>query len=127
MGSNPIPSAMPIMDADANREYQKAWQRRRVSDLHLRIMKAIRQSRVIAKQRGHAPCETDVEQIKLAFTGKCFLCDSDDSDGKRRLHVDHDHVTGAFRGWLCNGCNLGIGSLKDSVDLLLKAAAYLSN
>jgi hypothetical protein len=42
-----------------------------------------------------------------------------------KLHLDHDHVTHAFRGWLCRTCNLGIGSLGDNVDGLQRAIAYL--
>ena len=42
-----------------------------------------------------------------------------------KLHLDHDHITHAFRGWLCRTCNLGIGSLGDNVDGLQRAIAYL--
>ena len=57
--------------------------------------------------------------------GCCKVCGTADSGGKGRFHVDHNHTTGKVRGLLCNGCNIGIGHLKDSPDVLLKAAAYL--
>jgi Recombination endonuclease VII len=41
------------------------------------------------------------------------------------LCLDHDHVTGQFRGWLCRNCNLGIGSLGDDLASLRRAVAYL--
>jgi len=43
----------------------------------------------------------------------------------RNLALDHDHDTGAFRGWLCGRCNTGIGSLGDNLAGVLKAVAYL--
>ena len=30
--------------------------------------------------------------------------------GQRRIHLDHDHVTGKIRGVLCRDCNCAIGS-----------------
>lgn len=42
-----------------------------------------------------------------------------------RTHVDHDHDTGIFRGWICNRCNLGIGLLGDSIEGLRRALTYL--
>ena len=42
------------------------------------------------------------------------------------LYLDHDHLTKEFRGWLCNGCNISIGGLGDSVEGLKKAIAYLT-
>lgn len=38
---------------------------------------------------------------------------------------DHDHVTGKFRGWLCNDCNLVLGYAKDSRDRLQLLINYL--
>jgi hypothetical protein len=45
--------------------------------------------------------------------------------GKRKLHLDHCHLTGVFRGWLCQYCNTGIGALSDNVGGLHLAIAYL--
>lgn len=36
--------------------------------------------------------------------------------GKRALHLDHCHTTGAFRGWLCGSCNTAFGRLGDSFE-----------
>jgi hypothetical protein len=41
------------------------------------------------------------------------------------MHLDHDHKTGKFRGWLCQSCNVGLGHLGDSIASLQSAIAYL--
>ena len=41
--------------------------------------------------------------------------------------MDHDHVTGKFRGILCHPCNTSLGLLSDRADVLRKAADYLEN
>lgn len=55
--------------------------------------------------------------------GLCAICGN--PPGKKSLAVDHCHKTGQIRGLLCGGCNIGIGHLKDSIELLKKALAYL--
>lgn len=45
--------------------------------------------------------------------------------GARGMHLDHDHRTGEFRGWLCHHCNVGIGNLGDSMAGLQMAMKYL--
>jgi hypothetical protein len=58
--------------------------------------------------------------------GGCAICGRQDaSQAKRRLHVDHDHATGAIRGLLCHGCNVGLGSFRDDPARLERAAEYL--
>lgn len=54
----------------------------------------------------------------------CELCGRPPK--KRALHLDHDHVTGKFRGWLCGRCNVSIGALGDSAEGLQRAVRYLS-
>lgn len=53
---------------------------------------------------------------------KCELCGN---ASNRALHLDHDHSTGLFRGWLCSNCNLAIGLLRDSAETCIAAARYL--
>jgi hypothetical protein len=40
-------------------------------------------------------------------------------------HVDHNHITNAIRGLLCNNCNLLLGHSKESPDILQSAQSYL--
>jgi hypothetical protein len=51
----------------------------------------------------------------------CELCGRTD----RLLTWNHDHTTGHHRGWLCQGCNTGLGGLGDTVEDLERALAYL--
>jgi hypothetical protein len=39
--------------------------------------------------------------------------------------IDHCHVSGAFRGWLCHKCNTGLGKLGDDLEGVRRAIAYL--
>lgn len=43
----------------------------------------------------------------------------------RDFALDHDHTTGAFRGWLCWHCNTALGLLGDCVEGVERALAYL--
>lgn len=55
--------------------------------------------------------------------GVCAACRGTCS--KEYLSVDHDHETGEVRGLLCSTCNLALGYVKDSVDLMRSLIAYL--
>lgn len=64
------------------------------------------------------------DEMLVEQDGLCAICGGRD-DG-RSLAVDHDHATGEVRGLLCGGCNLGLGSFRDSSRYLMAAVAYLN-
>ena len=55
---------------------------------------------------------------------RCELCNGL-PNGRGNLHLDHDHETGAFRGWICSTCNTGLGKLGDNLQGLLRAMDYI--
>ena len=72
--------------------------------------------------------EEQYDQMLEAQSGRCAICGTDTPTGKwKAFAVDHDHKTGLVRALLCNECNRGIGLLKDSAELLQKAANYIAN
>ena len=66
----------------------------------------------------------DYDSMLAQQGGKCAICKSEEPKGKR-FSVDHNHKTGEVRGLLCNPCNVAIGLLKDSPDVLESAKEYL--
>jgi hypothetical protein len=44
---------------------------------------------------------------------------------KTPFRLDHDHITGAFRGFICDACNTGMGKFRDNSDLMQRAIDYL--
>lgn len=101
-------------------EKQKLWRdanKEKVSESGRRATRKILYSR-------YGLTMDDYESILASQKGVCAICGM--PPGRRPLSVDHCHDTGAVRGLLCHSCNTGIGFLKDSVDLLKKAAKYLN-
>lgn len=64
--------------------------------------------------------QDDYFYAKPPEDGKCEICDQ-----KKRLVYDHDHSTGKFRGWLCDGCNVSLGRFNDDIALFKRAIEYL--
>jgi hypothetical protein len=54
--------------------------------------------------------------------GRCAVCGE---ESERRLHVDHNHQTGAVRDLLCEWCNHAIGKARDDPARLRAMADYL--
>lgn len=84
-------------------------------------------SRNAALQRKYGISLEDFDQLRKDQNYSCFLCNTHEEERKQSLVVDHNHNTGQARRLLCTSCNVGIGMLKDSPDLLRKAAEYLEN
>lgn len=49
----------------------------------------------------------------------CAIC------GGHASVVDHCHVSGAVRGYLCQQCNLGLGHFRDNPGVMANAISYL--
>ncbi len=90
----------------------------RVRTPHYRVVHRDAQRARNAELRGYArpPRERDCPPRP----DRCESCGEDSSD----LRLDHDHTTGAFRGWCCDGCNTGL-KLADSPRLCRLRAVYL--
>lgn len=65
------------------------------------------------------------EEMISEQNGCCGICGEFRLPEQRVLVVDHNHNTGKIRGLLCHPCNMGIGQLKDSIDVLRRAVLYL--
>ncbi len=61
-----------------------------------------------------------VDDLRAKQSDRCAICGE-----TRPGHIDHDHDTGLTRALLCEGCNLGLGLLRDDPSLLRAAAAYV--
>jgi hypothetical protein len=90
-----------------------------------RFKMAIYRAQHAAKQLGYSPCTATVEEVTAAFTGKCHVCGVPEVECTQRLCLDHDHETGAFRGFLCDNCNRVLGFVRDSADRMRALADYV--
>lgn len=66
----------------------------------------------------------EYRDMLAAQDGRCAICGDEPPAGKR-LHVDHNHETGATRDLLCRWCNYALGNAKDDPDRLRAMANYL--
>jgi hypothetical protein len=63
---------------------------------------------------------------------KCAVCNNEETvknnwnkEKTRNLAIDHCHKTGIIRGLLCYRCNVTLGKVEDSPELLRNLADYL--
>jgi hypothetical protein len=77
-----------------------------------------------AKRGGYAPPALTVKELSRMLDsrgGMCPICRENPAG-----HLDHDHITGRVRGWLCSNCNLMLGHAKDNSATLARAQEYLN-
>lgn len=67
----------------------------------------------------------DYDKLFAQQGNVCAICGGTESKGYGAMHVDHNHKTGGIRGILCQACNVTLGKMQDSPELLRKAADYL--
>jgi hypothetical protein len=67
----------------------------------------------------------EFESLLASQNNLCKICKTDTPRGRGSFVVDHNHTTGKIRGLLCTECNVGLGMMKDSIEILEKAITYL--
>lgn len=100
----------------ANREKFRGYDRKKYAKRKAKDPEALR-LRILAQRRKKLPTPTRPEPEWCECCGRLpgtVLC------------LDHDHVTGKFRGWLCNQCNRALGLFGDSLADLTRAVQYLA-
>lgn len=115
---------------DCNREEGRRWRKgnlERDRRNHRSYAKANREkiasySRNYRLLKAHGITELQYRGLVKAQDGLCAICRAVTAE----LDVDHCHKSGKVRGLLCNSCNVGIGHLRDSIEILQSAIAYLS-
>lgn len=79
------------------------------------------------RKRNYGITHEQFEQLLIKQNFNCAICQNKlILAEKRKMHVDHDHATGAIRGLLCNNCNNGLGHFKDNNEYLKNAIKYLT-
>jgi hypothetical protein len=93
------------------RELQNSWRRRAQRSGYA---KKYYREKICPKRYGFTapPAPPHCEACGIPFT--------------KTPHIDHDHATGKFRGWLCHHCNHALGNAKDSRDRLQLLINYLA-
>lgn len=107
--------------AERMREYYRASPEARAKRaVNSKAYHAAHKLRRAEISRKHARKKAGASSPSAAWKiGQCEICTLPSGD----LHWDHDHATGAHRGWLCHNCNVALGLLRDS-PLVLKAALH---
>ena len=127
--------------ADYDREYRKIhkeqarehtrrwgkanpeWLKQRTKNRHKMNPNTRRNARL---KRVYGISGAQYEAMLVAQNGVCAICGGTFEVGPfRKPCVDHDHITGAVRGLLCNDCNVGLG-FYERKNFATSAAAYLS-
>ena len=57
---------------------------------------------------------------------ECPICKKRTIPGlTSKVVLDHDHITGKPRAWICDSCNTGLGRFKDDIQTIQNAIKYL--
>lgn len=68
----------------------------------------------------------DYERMVKEQNNSCAICGAEGGEGRKRLIVDHHHVTGKIRQLLCQPCNAVLGMCFENTSTLQSAIQYLN-
>jgi len=107
------------------------WNKSPASVIARRLRQRLYMRRWNAKNSGWGSLTRSLKRNNLTLDQYHAMSESQDfscaicGDDRRRLRIDHDHGDGHVRGLLCDGCNSGLGSFRDSRRRLGRAQVYL--
>ena len=105
------------------REYQRAYftkpEKRTLRNRRARQYQTTPEAKRLRRER------RETRRTNLAGRQKPDVCEVCGRTGK--IAFDHCHLTGHFRGWICERCNLILGMANDNPLLLRHLADYLAN
>lgn len=97
-----------------------------------------KRNREILRQKSHAFYHANKEIYRVGARRRrgalpptrpapelCECCGEPPNAGRKVLCLDHDHLLGTFRGWICVRCNVGLAKLGDCVEGVTQALEYL--
>ena len=127
-----------LRDPERERQKRRVWRERYLAKhpdrvVHLSKKAAEYKARLKAQgwwqnnnlKRVYGITLEDKKVILAASGGRCAICRIELPLLSKSTHADHDHKTGNIRGVLCRDCNHGLGTFKDSTELLRAAIQYL--
>lgn len=136
-GSNPLltkRSREVMLNAEIRRAYrlEKETLRRECQEIKKQVREETREARYAETQFKAETRKLGLDPDKVwalyqKHDRRCEICGTHEDNLAKRLHVDHCHTTGEFRGFLCWRCNGGIGFLQDDIEVLRQAIKYLEN
>ncbi len=85
------------------------------------------------KRKGKYPKRSDIDEFEstsprppIGDTFQCPLCERIFTVTNNKLvNLDHDHITGEIRGWICQDCNTSMGRMGDDISTLARAIIWL--
>lgn len=111
---NPQPLSEFPQNTTKSLDGRASWCRTCRQDAHLRNSFGITLAR---------KCEMIIAQDGRCANRGCGVALVIDGPG-RNAHLDHDHVSGEMRGVLCRDCNLALGYLQDSPEMITGLLRY---
>lgn len=64
--------------------------------------------------------KAEIHELEVTQDYRCAICGKHQSEGKSRLHVDHDHITNRVRGLLCYSCNTKLAFVEKYLFKIIK-------
>ena len=103
-----------LRNPDKNREIHRKGQMRRY---YANIALAREKSRISTRRLKAA------KQGRMSGRPRPLVCEACFQTGK--IVFDHCHATGRFRGWICEGCNVALGMVKECPQRLRRLIEYM--